>query len=220
VTVNGKGVAFSGSELSARLDLTEGNNSLTLVVVDDVGNTYTLDFWVVVDTTTNCIIFTPKDNPEVTDKERIVVGGRCDPDVVLRISSVPNSVTPDAAGYWSATVGLAAGANVITIEGLDSHGAQWYAQVSVTYRAGDSSSDPTILIVFALLAGVVLAAAFFVSRRPPRAPEEAEPPRPATGSQKAPPRPSPTTMKLPETPEDLTYQPQPPSPPTRPPPKV
>jgi hypothetical protein len=210
LTLNGTPVNFSANRFTVFATLKEGDNLLTFAAVDAAGNPLMKPVHITVDTLLNCTILAPLRGQQTPDSP-IGVSGHCDSDVSIVINGDLH-VQVNFDGSWSTHVGLVAGPNKIVIDGTDSNGALWHAEVPVYYAPGTAESGPGLLILFALMAVGTILAAFFIARRPRD--REFEPvPHSQTGSQKAPPRPQPQTVKLPETQEDLTYRPKPPTPP-------
>ncbi len=213
----GHNASFAGGVLNLEwTNLTEGRNERQLRITDLVGNDWSQTYWIDVDLTTNCTVFTPDDNEHRTI-DTVVIGGSCDPDVTIVVSGLVGALTPDADGYWSGTVQLHSGPNVIRITFQDSHDVVDEAVRTVYLDQVQGEGIPFLFIILIIVAAGIFGAAVFIMRRPRRPPPE-PPMRPMTGSQKAPPRPKPPSLRLPELPEDRRYQPPPPPPPLPPPP--
>ncbi len=108
VTVAGKGVAVgAGNNWTTALDLTAGQNTITVTAVDLYGNTSSLKRSITLDTTSPVLAITAPTQDLATNKPNIVLSGTVSDSVNVTVSSSVNGIItpiPVAAGAFSFNV--------------------------------------------------------------------------------------------------------------------
>ncbi len=142
VTVNGVLAELSGGAFLARqVPLTEGDNVLTVVAADTVGNEVQTTRSVTVDTTPPTVVITDPASGTITPEAGLTLSGSAaDPHLDrVEVAGVGASLVGE---QWSLAVDLQEGSNTFTVEAFDPLGHSTSASVTVTR----DSSAPEIHI--------------------------------------------------------------------------
>ena len=154
VTVNGQSAAVTGSDFTATITLsTDGENQISVVAKDLVGNETTETINVTLDTTPPALVITsPADGAITNEAQLLVIGTASDPR--LDIVTVNGQTVAVTNGSFSTTVTLTEGANTISALARDTLGNEATVDVSVTL---DSSITPPQIAITNPIAGAFLA---------------------------------------------------------------
>ena len=152
LALNGEAVAVSGGQWSASVDLEEGNNVITAVATDQVGNIGTATIEAVLDTRAPVVTIDSPPDGFVTNQTVIDVAGMINDIVVGTVSGDSATVTVngimaevDNRGYLAQGVPLQPGPNTITALGEDAAGNLASAAITVTFDA--MAGEPQIRLV-------------------------------------------------------------------------
>ncbi len=152
LALNGAAVAVAGGQWSASIDLEEGNNVITAVATDQVGNIGTATIEAALDTRAPVVTIDSPPDGFVTNQAVIDVAGMINDIVVGTVSGDSATVTVngivaevDNRGYLAQGVPLQPGPNTITALGEDAAGNTASAAITVTFDA--MAGEPQIRLV-------------------------------------------------------------------------
>ncbi|RII24924.1 MAG: hypothetical protein CXR31_15805, partial [Geobacter sp.] len=138
VTVAGKAVAVdAGNNWTATLDLTAGQNTVTVTAVDLYGNTSSLKRSVTLDLTSPVLAITTPTQDLATNKPNIVLSGTVSDDMGVAVSSSVNGIItaiPVTAGAYSFNVDFpATGVYAVQVIATDAAGNVTTSTRTITY---------------------------------------------------------------------------------------
>jgi RHS repeat-associated protein len=141
-TLNGAPLTIAADRTyQSTIALSEGLNTITLVVTDAAGNATTVSRAVTLDTTApTLVVSTPADGTTVPD-DNITVSGTATDQSVVHVTVNGASALLSGAGAFSTSVALATGSNAITVVATDSAGNSSTVTRSVTKQA---AVDPNL----------------------------------------------------------------------------
>jgi hypothetical protein len=152
LALNGQVVPVSGGQWSATVALEEGNNVITAVATDQVGNIGTATIEAVLDTRAPVVTIDSPPDGFVTNEAIIDVAGMINDIVVGTVSGDGATVTVngivaevDNRGYLAQGVPLQPGPNTITALGEDAAGNLASAAITVSFDA--MVGEPQIRLV-------------------------------------------------------------------------
>ena len=152
LALNGQAVAVSGGQWSASVVLEEGNNAITAVATDQVGNIGTATIEAALDTRAPVVTIDSPPDGFVTNQAVIDVAGMINDIVIGTVSGDSATVTVngidaevDNRSYLAQGVPLQPGPNTITALGEDAAGNTASATIAVTFDA--MAGEPQIRLV-------------------------------------------------------------------------
>ena len=136
-------LADKNGEFKGDITLSTGENSITAIAIDAVGNKSRASKAVIVTydaTPPKLSVVSPASNQTTADTTPIVVNGKTDPAAAILVNDRQIIVQPD--GSFSTTVSLSAGDNQITVTATDAAGNQTKITRTVSFVQASASATP------------------------------------------------------------------------------